>query len=70
MKNKVNHLYDCTEYSIMGSICYSGFGDIAFIPGPMLKDPKGIRDITEWYISLISRKNYIRKVFDGQLRLL
>jgi hypothetical protein len=32
----------------------SGFGDIAFVPGPALKDPKGIRDIEEWYISLLA----------------
>jgi hypothetical protein len=69
LKNKASHLYNCTEYSVMGSTCYSGFGDIAFVPGPMLKDPKGIRDISEWYMSLISRKDYIKKVFGAQLEI-
>ncbi|MBT3274573.1 MAG: methyltransferase, partial [Spirochaetales bacterium] len=27
----------------------TGLGDIALVPGPFLTDPKGIRDVTEWY---------------------
>jgi hypothetical protein len=42
--------YKNTEYALIGSVAASGFGDIAFIPGPMLKEPKGIRDVAEWYI--------------------
>lgn len=44
----------------------SGFGDIAQVPGPSLKDPKGIRDIEEWYVSTAIRRDYVRKVFEGQ----
>ena len=28
------------------------FGDIALVPATFLKEPKGIRDIEEWYVSL------------------
>ena len=44
----------------------TAFGDIAAVPAPFLKDPKGIRDITEWYVSTRSRRDYIHKVFDYQ----
>jgi hypothetical protein len=42
------------------------FGDISMVPAPFLKYPKGIRDVEEWYISTITRRNYIHKVFEKQ----
>jgi hypothetical protein len=45
------------------------FGDISHVPGVGLARPKGIRDITEWYISLLTRQDYIYKVFEGQCRI-
>src|ERR1035437_169758 len=44
----------------------TAFGDIALVPAPFLKDPKGIRDVTEWYVSTRSRRDYIHKVFESQ----
>ena len=44
----------------------SAFGDIALVPGPFLKNPKGIRDIEEWYFSTAARKDYVLEVFDRQ----
>ena len=69
IKNKVEQLYNNTEYSIFASLVQSGFGDIALVPGPTLKNPKGIRDITEWYMSLVSRKKYIKNVFEKQYKI-
>lgn len=44
----------------------SAFGDIALVPAPFLKDPKGIRDIEEWYVSTAIRKDYVLEVFERQ----
>jgi uroporphyrinogen-III decarboxylase len=44
----------------------TAFGDIALVPAPFLKHPKGIRDIAEWYISTSSRRDYIHQVFSRQ----
>jgi hypothetical protein len=44
----------------------TAFGDIALVPAPFLKHPKGIRDITEWYISTRARRDYIHRVFEKQ----
>jgi hypothetical protein len=44
----------------------TGFGDIALVPAPFLKYPKGIRDITEWYVSLKARPDYVHEIFDRQ----
>jgi uroporphyrinogen-III decarboxylase len=34
-----------------------------------MKDPKGIRDVEEWYISTVLRKEYIKEVFAGQAEI-
>lgn len=44
----------------------TAFGDIALVPAPFLKHPKGIRDIAEWYISTKTRRDYVWKVFEKQ----
>jgi uroporphyrinogen-III decarboxylase len=69
IKNKAEQLYNNTKYSIVASLVQSGFGDIAFVPGPTLKNPKGIRDITEWYMSMVTRKQYIKKIFEKQCEI-
>jgi hypothetical protein len=57
-------LYEETEYLIVsGGVPGTKLGGAAFIPGPFLKDPKGIRDLEEWYISLIIRPEFIQQVF-------
>jgi len=44
----------------------AAFGDIALVPAPFLKHPKGIRDIAEWYISTKTRPAYVQAVFEKQ----
>lgn len=45
------------------------FGDISHVPGVALARPKGIRDVEEWYVSLLTRPDYIYSVFEGQCRI-
>jgi len=66
IKEEVDKFYYNTGYLLLGSLVSSGFGDIALVPGPTLKNPKGIRDITEWYMSTVSRTEYVRKIFERQ----
>jgi len=44
----------------------TALGDIALVPGPWMKNPKGIRDITEWYMSTLMRMDYVKEIFDKQ----
>ena len=69
LKKELIRINKENNYATIGMIANSSFGDIAFVPGPMLKDPNGIRDIEEWYISTLTRKDYIKKIFDGQLEI-
>ena len=53
---------------IMSSVG-TALGDIALVPGPALKHPKGIRDVAEWYMSTTSRRDYLHKVFSAQYEI-
>ena len=56
-----------TGRGVIANFGGTAFGDIALVPAPFLKNPKGIRDITEWYMSTAMRQDYIHKVFEKQL---
>jgi hypothetical protein len=62
-------LHTHTDKAILVKVSATGFGDIAAVPAPQLRHPKGIRDIEEWYVSLVSRRDYIYQVFDRQCEI-
>ena len=47
----------------------TAFGDIALVPGPFMKHPKGIRDIAEWYVSTTARRDYVHAIFERQCEI-
>ena len=55
-----------SDRAVVATIGGTGFGDIAAVPAPFLERPKGIRDITEWYVSLVARPEYVEAVFARQ----
>lgn len=55
-----------TGRAVTAGVRGTAFGDVALVPAPWLKHPKGIRDITEWYVSTRSRRSYIHAIFDKQ----
>ena len=62
-------LYTQTDKAIMMVLGGMAYGDIALVPGPTLKDPKGIRDMTEWYMSTVTRQDYVRQIFERQCEI-
>lgn len=51
---------------ILATFGGTAFGDIALVPAPFLKNPKGIRDVAEWYMSTASRQDYVHRIFERQ----
>ncbi|WP_319559407.1 uroporphyrinogen decarboxylase family protein [Marispirochaeta sp.] len=47
----------------------TAIGDIACVPAPALKAPRGIRDVTEWYVSTAMRQDYLHQVFEKQTEI-
>ena len=62
-------LYDETDKAILANFGGTAFGDIALVPAPWLKHPKGIRDVEEWYVSTALRRDYVYKVFERQCEI-
>ena len=69
LKTEAERLYTETDKAIVGNFVAAGFGDIALVPGINLRNPKGIRDVEEWYVSTVLRRDYIYKVFEGQCEI-
>jgi hypothetical protein len=61
--------YELTDYGIYMTIGGLAFGDIALVPATWMKNPKGIRDVEEWYISTVTRRDYVYKVFEKQCEI-
>ncbi|MGB6931950.1 MAG: uroporphyrinogen decarboxylase family protein [Acidobacteriaceae bacterium] len=58
-----------TGRGVIATFGGTAFGDIALVPAPSLKHPKGIRDITEWYVSTSSRQDFVHKIFERQCEI-
>jgi Uroporphyrinogen decarboxylase (URO-D) len=66
---EAERLHKETDKAIMLNFSGLALGNIARVPGPGLKNPKGIRDVEEWYISLSTRRDYIYEVFERQTEI-
>lgn len=66
---EAERIFTTTDLAILASFGGTAFGDIALVPAPWLKNPRGIRDIAEWYMSTASRRDYVWKVFEAQCEI-
>jgi len=55
--------------AIVLAIGGTAFGDISNVPAPMLRRPRGIRDVEEWYVSILTRPGYVRQIFERQCEI-
>jgi hypothetical protein len=69
LRREAERLHTQTDKAILANFGGTAFGDIALVPAPWLKHPKGIRDIEEWYISTVTRRDYIYKIFERQCEI-
>jgi hypothetical protein len=55
-----------TDKAVLANFGGTALGDIALVPGPFMTHPKGIRDVSEWYMSTVLRKDYLHQIFSVQ----
>lgn len=55
-----------TGRAVIANFGGTGLGDIALVPGPWMKHPKGIRDVAEWYMATSEHRDYVHAIFDRQ----
>ncbi|MCP4456235.1 MAG: methyltransferase [Planctomycetes bacterium] len=58
-----------SDRGVVATFGGTAFGDIALVPAPFLKHPRGIRDIAEWYMSTALRPEYVHAVFTHQCKM-
>ncbi len=68
-RREAARLFTETDKAILANFGGTAFGDIALVPAPWLKHPKGIRDIEEWYVSTATRRDYVRRIFERQCEI-
>ncbi len=68
-EREAERLYVEMDQAIFANFGGLSFGDIGLVPAPWLKYPKGIRDVEEWYVSTVSRRKYIQRVFERQCEI-
>jgi len=66
---EAERLYTQTDKAILANFGGTGLGDIALVPAPWLKNPRGIRDVAEWYMSTVIRRDYVYRVFERQTEI-
>ncbi len=66
---EADRLWKESDRAVVGNFGGTAFGDIALVPAPWLKNPKGIRDVAEWYMSTVSRFDYVYELFTRQCEI-
>ena len=66
---EAERLHSETDRALLAKFSGTGFGDIAAVPATWLKHPRGIRDVEEWYVSTVARRDYVYQVFERQCEI-
>jgi len=66
---EAERLHAESDRAILATFGGTAFGDIALVPAPWMKHPKGIRDVEEWYVSTALRFDYVYEVFQRQCEI-
>jgi len=66
---EAERIWTGTDKAVLASFGGTAFGDIALVPVPWMKHPKGIRGIEEWYVSTASRRDYVYNLFERQCEI-
>jgi uroporphyrinogen-III decarboxylase len=65
-EERAKELYENTEYAIVSVFGGAGFGDLAKVPGPTVKEPKGIRTVEDYLTAHMLYPEYIHEIYDMQ----
>ena len=55
--------------AVVASLPGTALGDVSSVPAMFMKNPKGIRDVAEWYISIAARPDFIHGIFERQTKV-
>jgi len=67
MEEQIDYYYNNTDYAIFGAAALTAMGDMAYIPGPAQKLPKGIRSPEDWLGAHYTVPEYVPECYEMQL---
>jgi hypothetical protein len=65
-EKRAKELYENTEYAIVSVFGGASFGDLAKVPGPTVKDPRGIRAVEDYLAAHMEYPEYIHEIYTMQ----
>jgi len=69
MEKLADAYYNNTEYAIVGTYFNAGLGDAFHIPAQWMREVKGIRDVSEWFMALHLYPEYMNEQFTMQTEI-
>lgn len=67
MEDRCSRYYNNTGYGLIGGGALAGFGDFGSVPGPNVRQPRGIRDLSDFMMAHIICPDYIHELYEMQL---
>ena len=61
--------YRASNRAIVTHLNGTSLGDIALVPAPFSKNPKGVRDIATWYMTVASNPEFVNELFGRQVEI-
>lgn len=62
-EQQISHIYENSDYAVLGVLGGMSIGDPAEVPGPFIKNPKGIRSVKDWMMAHLMYPEYVEEVF-------
>jgi hypothetical protein len=60
--------HDCKR-AVVTHLNGTCLGDIALVPAPFLRNPKGVRDVATWYMTVAENPEFVGRIFDHQVEV-
>ncbi len=63
-KKQIDQIWENSDYAVFGVLGGMSIGDVAEVPGPFLKHPRGIRSVQDWLMAHLLYPDYVKAVFE------
>ena len=63
-QKQAEQIKNSSDLGLIGNLAPAGFGDVAFLPGPGIKSPRGIRSMTDWIMAHKIIPEYVHAVYE------
>jgi len=58
-----------SDRALVAHLPGTGLGDIALVPAPFLKNPRGVRRVADWYMLIAAEPDHVKMIFAAQTEI-